>query len=368
MIVTASAPGKLVLTGEYAVLEGAPALVMAIDRRARVALRDADAGYGFDAPELGISGARCRFDRAGRLQWADGAEGRRLGLVTAALEAVAVAGIPAPFRAELDTHGFFAASVRSSAGSATGSYNASTTFAPCRIKLGLGSSAALLVALAGAVCAHEGRSAPSAAALIAAHRGLQHGRGSGLDIAASLTGGLLRYRLREDGLRNSVARDIVPEIASLRWPGQLAFCCVWSGRSASTSKLLQQMAAWRAREPGRHASAMAELGACAAAAAAAAGAGDARALLRAVSASAGQLARLGEASGVDIVCAEHRRIGAIAAQCGVVYKSCGAGGGDIGVALTLEPERLQALRRRLATAGFHVVDMALEAHGLLMKA
>ena len=38
MIVTATAPGKLVLLGEYAVLEGAPALVMAIDRRAEVRL------------------------------------------------------------------------------------------------------------------------------------------------------------------------------------------------------------------------------------------------------------------------------------------------------------------------------------------
>ena len=30
----ASAPGKLIVTGEYAVLEGAPALVVAMNRRA----------------------------------------------------------------------------------------------------------------------------------------------------------------------------------------------------------------------------------------------------------------------------------------------------------------------------------------------
>ncbi|MCW8846391.1 MAG: hypothetical protein OQK99_11185 [Gammaproteobacteria bacterium] len=33
-----SAPGKLILAGEYAVLDGAPGLVMAVDRRARVSL------------------------------------------------------------------------------------------------------------------------------------------------------------------------------------------------------------------------------------------------------------------------------------------------------------------------------------------
>ncbi len=30
----ATAPGKLIVTGEYAVLDGAPALVLAMDRRA----------------------------------------------------------------------------------------------------------------------------------------------------------------------------------------------------------------------------------------------------------------------------------------------------------------------------------------------
>ncbi len=38
MKVIADAPGKLVLLGEYAVLEGAPGLVVAVDRRARVVL------------------------------------------------------------------------------------------------------------------------------------------------------------------------------------------------------------------------------------------------------------------------------------------------------------------------------------------
>nr|MBA3501924.1 hypothetical protein [Deltaproteobacteria bacterium] len=42
-LVIATAPGKLILTGEYAVLDGAPAIVTAVDRRA-VARRDAVRG------------------------------------------------------------------------------------------------------------------------------------------------------------------------------------------------------------------------------------------------------------------------------------------------------------------------------------
>ena len=38
MNVRTSAPGKVILSGEYAVLDGAPAVVMAVDRRARVSV------------------------------------------------------------------------------------------------------------------------------------------------------------------------------------------------------------------------------------------------------------------------------------------------------------------------------------------
>ena len=41
----ATAPGKLILTGEYAVLDGAPALVVAMDRRA-VARRATWSAFG----------------------------------------------------------------------------------------------------------------------------------------------------------------------------------------------------------------------------------------------------------------------------------------------------------------------------------
>ena len=38
-----SAPGKVILSGEYAVLRGAPAVVMAVDRRAVVTVEPGDA-------------------------------------------------------------------------------------------------------------------------------------------------------------------------------------------------------------------------------------------------------------------------------------------------------------------------------------
>jgi phosphomevalonate kinase len=328
MRAVACAPGKLVITGEYAVLEGAPALVLAIDREARVELDDsAEPGYEITAPTLGIRAAHGELDASGRMAWPalDAPTIGQLALVSAVLETLATEGAPAPFRARLDTRAFHAA-------------------ADGHAKLGLGSSAALTVALARAVCAREERGAPGLATLIAAHRRAQGGRGSGLDIAASLIGGLLVYRL-DDGQ---------PRVSPATWPAGLEWCCVWSGKSASTGAYLGQLAAWRVSASARYAALMRELGDCARAAASAA---DAATLIETVAAYALALDRLGHASGLDIISAEHRTLGELATRHGVTYKTCGAGGGDIGIALATDAERLQAFGRAAATSGFTLLDL-----------
>ncbi|EIM03110.1 hypothetical protein UUC_07101, partial [Rhodanobacter denitrificans] len=54
---------------------------------------------------------------------------------------------------------------------------------------------------------------------------------------------------------------------------------------------------------------------------------------------------------------EHRALAALAARLGVAYKTCGAGGGDIGIALATDAARLQAFRRAASAAGFPVLDL-----------
>lgn len=338
MRILASAPGKLVIAGEYAVLEGAPALVMAVDRRARVVLR---AGVGdefrLDAPDLGISGARFQLMPGETLRWigVDRGDVERLAFVAGVIEVMAADHRPAPFSLELDTGAFF-------------------SMGAGRTKLGLGSSAALTVALGGAIHAWTGRPPPPAVTLIAAHRRAQGGRGSGLDVAASLTGGLILYRMGVDE----------PRIDPVVWPTGLAFCSVWSGRSASTGDFLRRLAEWRASAPSRYRASLRALVASSEAAARAVEVDDAVALLGALADFADQLARLGRDSGIDIVSAEHRAITAVAARCGVTYKSCGAGGGDLGIALTAEAERIDAFRQAVTAAGFRVLDLNLDRGGL----
>ncbi|HET7569248.1 MAG TPA: hypothetical protein VFK96_01510 [Gammaproteobacteria bacterium] len=337
MRVIASAPGKLVLLGEYAVLEGAPAVVMAVDRRARVMLSGATSGdYLIDAPTLGIHGARGRLGD-GRIEWSDlaSADADKLQLTGAVIAAAGGQEPLPPFRAELDTDAFFV------------DHN----------KLGLGSSAALTVALSGALCALRDQAAPSASRLIAAHRAMQGGRGSGLDIAASLHGGTIVYRLEEGG----------PRVEPVTLPAGLHIGCVWSGKSASTGDFLRRIGAWREDAPTRYSKVMNEIKSCAGAGAMAALCGDAATVVEAAAAYAEALAELGRASGADIISAEHVKIGRIAAACGITYKTCGAGGGDIGIVLTTDDDRLAQFGRRVEQAGFRMLDLVTDARGLQVE-
>jgi len=70
--VIASAPGKAVLSGEYVVLEGAPAIATALNRRARIKLSKTQQEYhSVTAP--GYMDGTWRFlqDRNGAFKWQD---------------------------------------------------------------------------------------------------------------------------------------------------------------------------------------------------------------------------------------------------------------------------------------------------------
>ncbi|MEO0814203.1 MAG: ATP-binding protein, partial [Myxococcota bacterium] len=162
------APGKVILLGEYAVLYGATALVAATDRFARVTLEPQGSF------ELCALGHELRVEHCDALRAADS----RLSLVASVFEQVS-GGLP-KVRVTINTDEFFQGGT----------------------KLGLGSSAAVAVALARALRRLGGES-PSAQQLFqdahAAHQHAQGGVGSGIDIAASAYGGLLAYRAPQPG-------------------------------------------------------------------------------------------------------------------------------------------------------------------------
>lgn len=317
---TARAPGKLVLVGEYAVLEGSPALVVAVDRFAAVhATTGGDtASLHIEAPEVGVDttitrGAPVSADLE-----------KRLALVLPKL-----AELPTLTGVKLDTSGFYLGSD----------------------KMGLGSSAALTVALAKLAAP---KASPDELFEIARsdHKKFQKGMGSGIDLAASVHGGVVRYRLDGD----KAFRQPLP------WPKGLTMIAVWSGAPADTREFLKHVATFAASEPNTYAQLMQNCTRIATEACTVFERGDVPAFLDAVDAYAGALVALGRAAQLPIVTPEHEHAASIARSVGARYKPAGAGGGDLGTALCRTEDEASVLAA-LRAGGCTVVPLGVAESG-----
>jgi len=328
MAVVARAPGKLVLLGEYAVLAGAPALVMAVDYRCHARI-----GRG--------KGEFCRLTTrfpAEETHAFVAGEPTGVPLVDAYTAAAGTRPRWPVFDASLDSTALYAGGT----------------------KLGLGSSAAALVAWAGAWggAAVGGPVRPTLEPLVAVHRAFQGGAGSGLDVAAALTGGVIRFTLDAAGM---------PRIVSVRLPNSVGFAGIFAGSSASTPGLVAHYHRWvdeKPREAGRLLGRLRDL----AERGCAAGSGNDGAAFVAAMAEYGRgLGELGAAMGADLVTREHAAAEDLARRFGVAYKVSGAGGGDLGLAVSSDPEALAAFSAAAAESGFQVVALAIDELGLVVE-
>jgi phosphomevalonate kinase len=109
------------------------------------------------------------------------------------------------------------------------------------------------------------------------------------------------------------------------------------------------------------------LGGVAAAACDAASLGSCDDFLAAVAEYGVRLEELGLAMRADVVTSEHGRIGIAARKYGVVYKVSGAGGGDLGLAMSAHEDSLSAFTGAVAGMGFEVVDVAIDQQGLVVE-
>ncbi len=350
--ILASAPGKLVVLGEYAVLEGAPALAVAVTRRARVCLRSHGNGeLRISAPALGIANLGATLGADGRLCWLPGdSSAARLALVEQVwAELAAVDCVPAAGQGcelELDSSGFFSVAERS------------------RSKLGLGSSAALTVALGGALASFAGRAAlleDRAAWLLRlrrAHRRWQGEAGSGVDLAASLYGGFIRYQ--------RPTADATAVVSVRSWPpAGVHYCFVWSGEAVSTADSLRRLAEWRRSRPAAYRARTRELCALAQQADARAD-GSAGEFIALVAEYGAALARFTAAARLHAESPAQRALAQLAARSGAAYKPCGAGG-DIGLLVAETAECLEMLQRGIIAAGLQPVALAIDPLGLQVE-
>lgn len=276
-------PGKLVIVGEYAVLDGAGAVVAAVDRGVGC---EVDEGEGIEVP-----GGDDRFVRAAL----EGAPTRRYRFFD-----WNPPGLP-------EKAGFGGSAAATVAATLAAGFPGERAFEVHRRVQG------------GAV---EGSAeAPPA--------GLRQAGGSGVDVFASLHGGVRRF----------------PEGAVVGCPPLIA---VWSGRAASTGPRVARYRGWVGREGFVEAS---------------------RALvarfeaepLAVVEEAYARLREMAAAAGVDYDTGAHREVARLARLHGGAAKPSGAGGGDVAVALFPDEGRLADFARACAAAG--LVDIRVRVSG-----
>ena len=312
--IVSTAPGKLVLTGDYVVLLGAPALVLAVDRRASATYSShTEASWEVRSNTAPTQRFESLREAANRGEMAV------LHHVYNELDD----------RSALPSHGVL-------------NLDSSPMYLD-KEKLGIGSSAAILVALEG-LFAHITHQSQPMDVLFRIHRTLQDGEGSGLDVAAARHGGLIRF---QNGKTTQLDR-----------PLDLGFKFLFTGRSSRTSTMLARfrrqlekfdpaaLDTWKDLAERTAHSVM-----------------DAPAFLTNLFELNQFLFDFDQMTQLGIYSDPHHLAVKVAGQAGVLYKPSGAGGGDMGIAVSDDPDALTRFEQQTSDYGLLSIDLNITSRG-----
>ena len=320
MILRLSAPGKLMISGEYVVLDGSEALVAAVDAR------------------LWASASAPGSDRS------PGPHALSPGTASLPSEALLARQHAEASLGATDMDLMIDASALRSADK----------------KLGLGSSAAASAAAAAAVVAWHGGDVRAARRdilgwALAGHRAIAP-EGSGADVAAATLGGLVRFR-----------RDAAEDAQTITWPDALQVEVVWTGTPARTSELVRKVRELADGDPRAYAEASSPLRDAAGALLDAIVRGHARDAVDAARDHGRAMQTLGERSGAGIVTAPLARAAQLAEAHGGSAKPSGAGGGDVALAFFADPASAASFRDACPDAGLTLLSLSVGADGVRLE-
>ncbi|MCZ6620162.1 MAG: hypothetical protein O7E57_18750 [Gammaproteobacteria bacterium] len=319
-MIRASAPGKVVLWGEYAVLRGAPAMVMAVNREAICTVNPQvdGAGDGWQFESLGFESEPACLGREELTGGERPPESSAAALAWHVLQTINHTALPTGGRVITDSRLFYEAGD----------------------KLGIGSSAAICTALLGSFAAVTGQP-PTYAAALAAHSRAQGGRGSGIDVAAAFHGGLLKFQNKK--------------IEAAKLPAGLNMTFIWTGRPARTRDHLEPFSQWLETADLTPLSVLRETAESLFAT---------NDILRDLSRYTACLKVLDNVAGLGIYSPAHKHLEHLAKACEVVYKPCGAGGGDVGVAFGDRIASLEDFAHAATVAGFRLIPLEKAEYGI----
>ncbi|MFK5675537.1 MULTISPECIES: phosphomevalonate kinase [unclassified Ligilactobacillus] len=326
-MITATAPGKLYIAGEYAVVTpGYPAILVAVDRTVTVTLTPTQTTTGTITSDQNKN-AYVTWQTTPVKTIITTPTSHPFPYVTAALEVVLrLAREQGKKIRPANLH------VTSSLDDAAGK------------KYGLGSSAAVTVATVKAAARYYHlaltRTTTFKLAAVAAYR--VQGNGSLGDVAASTYGGWLAYQSCDrEWLMKTANHVSISQLITMKWPHlkitsltpppALQLLVGWTGTPASTANFVTQMDHYRVKNAYRQFLTASRQ--CVTTMIRAFQAGNLPAIQQQLAVNRTLLTELAAASGINIETPALTQLVEIAHRFGAQAKSSGAGGGDCGIAI-----------------------------------
>ncbi len=357
-----SAPGKLMLAGEWAVLEGNPCIVAAINKRVHSTVEPN--GYiSVSIDDFGLKDVRFSWDGK-NITAINPTDTEKLKFTKEAIE------VALRFLKE-NNQEFKPFKIRT--------YGEETTVAGK--KVGFGSSAAAVVAIIASVLNFHGYKAGKEEIYklsAIAHYYAQGKAGSAFDVAASTYGGIIVYkRFDAAWLTNKIQNDRIMNIVKDKWPGffveqldmpeNLSFAIAWTGESASTSAMMKQMDFFKNSNPGKYISVYDDIHHTVETLIDAWKSNDEERVLTSIRKNKELLHQLTKESGVNIETAELRQLADIAERYGTAGKLSGAGGGDCGFVVSFNGGIIEKVKQAWKQAGLHVIDADIDRDGVKIE-
>lgn len=294
----ASAPGKLFLVGEYAVLEGGPALLVPVTQRAKVAI---EASTKSQVISHTTTVEKHSLEEALELYPLLQATMAELNCLEQLQNA----------KLSMDTSAFFSRGT----------------------KLGLGSSAALTVALVK-LFRPEATTNERFTKALRCHLAFQNGIGSGADIALAAMDETIVFQRGE-----SPTPVVLPD--------DLYMLAIWSGEPASTTGYVAAVNRWRQVNPDTYRSRINDLSKTASECIAGLRKNDGQRVLAEIDQYGRHLEQLSSESGVNFYNQAHVEMRKKVELAHCAYKPSGAGGGDYGIAYSTNKLELLTLADKL---------------------
>lgn len=362
-----SAPGKLFIAGEWAILEVSnPGIVAAIDKRAFVEIKKSqDKKIHITVEDFKISNLKAIFDGR-KLEFErklNKKEKEKLSFLKRAIEvALFYQRNWKPFKIKTWSKEM-------------------TLGLDDKTELGLGSSAAIVVATVAAILQfhkiniEKNKNKIYKLATIA-HYFAQGKVGSAFDIAASTFGGIFVYKRFDPNwlLEQFEQGKAIREIVRLKWPGfyfknlnlpeNFHLIVGWTGKAASTSVLVKRFYRWRKKNKKKCQELFDKIIAIVKKLIKAWEEENKEMIIKLIRKNEEFLKLFGERSRLNIETKTLKKMNQIANKLGGAGKLSGAGGGDCGIAISFNREISDKIKNKWQKNKIYIIDADISFEGI----